>query len=106
MDELLEGHLAQEQIVRLLVSLRAKGEAVDELVAKDVKFEIYDNVMPGAPKQDDKGILRSPDPIKYGPSIAWFAIALIVRRLPIAWAGPSASGTATSSSRTASTPVV
>ena len=32
MDELLEGHLAQEQIVRLLVSLRAKGEAVDELV--------------------------------------------------------------------------
>jgi anthranilate phosphoribosyltransferase len=32
MDELLEGHLAQEQIVALLVSLRAKGEAVDELV--------------------------------------------------------------------------
>src|SRR6202045_3613502 len=31
-DELLEGHLAQQQIVGLLVSLRAKGEAVDELV--------------------------------------------------------------------------
>jgi anthranilate phosphoribosyltransferase len=32
MDELLEGHLAQEQIVGLLISLRAKGEAVAELV--------------------------------------------------------------------------
>ena len=32
MDELLEGRLAQEQIVALLTSLRAKGEAVDELV--------------------------------------------------------------------------
>src|SRR5580700_2425893 len=32
MDELLEGHLAQEQIVALLISLRDKGEAVDELV--------------------------------------------------------------------------
>jgi anthranilate phosphoribosyltransferase len=32
MDELLEGRMAQEQIVRLLVSLRAKGEAVAELV--------------------------------------------------------------------------
>src|SRR5260370_23239217 len=32
MDELLEGRLAQEQIVGLLISLRAKGEAVDELV--------------------------------------------------------------------------
>src|SRR5580700_4903868 len=32
MDELLEGRLAQEQIVALLVSLRAKGEAVEELV--------------------------------------------------------------------------
>src|SRR5437879_2481683 len=32
MDELLEGHLAQEQIVGLLTSLRAKGEAVEELV--------------------------------------------------------------------------
>jgi len=32
MDELLEGRLAQEQIVGLLTSLRAKGEAVDELV--------------------------------------------------------------------------
>ena len=32
MDELLEGHLAQEQIVGLLISLRDKGEAVQELV--------------------------------------------------------------------------
>jgi anthranilate phosphoribosyltransferase len=32
MDELLEGRLAQEQIVALLTSLRAKGEAVEELV--------------------------------------------------------------------------
>ena len=32
MGELLEGRLAQEQIVGLLVSLRAKGEAVEELV--------------------------------------------------------------------------
>src|SRR5437868_8211702 len=32
MDELLEGHLAQEQIVALLISLRTKGEAVEELV--------------------------------------------------------------------------
>jgi len=32
MNELLEGRLAQEQIVGLLVSLRAKGEAVEELV--------------------------------------------------------------------------
>jgi anthranilate phosphoribosyltransferase len=32
MDELLEGRLAQEQIVALLISLRDKGEAVEELV--------------------------------------------------------------------------
>ena len=32
MDELLEGRLAQEQIVGLLTSLRDKGEAVEELV--------------------------------------------------------------------------
>jgi len=32
MNELLEGRLAQEQIVNLLVALRAKGEAVEELV--------------------------------------------------------------------------
>src|ERR1700745_1206250 len=32
MDELLEGHLAQQQIVGLLISLRDKGEAVEELV--------------------------------------------------------------------------
>jgi predicted enzyme related to lactoylglutathione lyase len=45
--------------------------AVDELVEKGVVFEVYDNLFPGA-EQDEKGILRSPDPIKYGPSIAWF----------------------------------
>ena len=32
MDELLEGRLSQEQIVGLLISLRDKGEAVEELV--------------------------------------------------------------------------
>src|ERR1700730_1367270 len=32
MDELLEGRLAQEQIVGMLTSLRTKGEAVEELV--------------------------------------------------------------------------
>src|ERR1700680_4093036 len=32
MDELLEGRLAHEQIVNLLISLRTKGEAVEELV--------------------------------------------------------------------------
>lgn len=46
-------------------------EAVDELVSKDVRFEIYENLFPGA-KQDEKGILRSTDPITDGPSIAWF----------------------------------
>lgn len=45
-------------------------DAVDELVKKDVKFEMYDELFPGA-KQDKKGILRSPDPSK-GPTIAWF----------------------------------
>lgn len=45
--------------------------AVDDLVSKGVKFEIYDNVIPEA-EQDKKGILRSPDSTKYGPSIAWF----------------------------------
>ncbi len=45
--------------------------AVDDLVTKGVKFEIYDNLFPGA-EQDAKGILRSPDHEKYGPSIAWF----------------------------------
>lgn len=45
--------------------------AVDELVQKGVTFEIYQDVVPGA-KQDEKSILRSPDPAKYGPSIAWF----------------------------------
>ena len=32
MDELLEGRLAHQQIVNLLISLRTKGEAVEELV--------------------------------------------------------------------------
>lgn len=45
--------------------------AVDELGEKGVTFEVYNNLFPGA-EQDEKGILRSPDPIKYGPSIAWF----------------------------------
>ena len=45
--------------------------AVDELAEKGVSFEVYDNLFSGA-EQDEKGILRSPDPIKYGPSIAWF----------------------------------
>jgi catechol 2,3-dioxygenase-like lactoylglutathione lyase family enzyme len=42
--------------------------AVDELTAKGVKFEIYDN-MPG--KQDDKGIMRG-KAANQGPDIAWF----------------------------------
>ncbi len=32
MEELLEGRMAQADIVRLLTMLRAKGETVDELV--------------------------------------------------------------------------
>lgn len=46
-------------------------DAVDELIEKGVTMEIYDNLFPGA-EQDDRGILRSPDVAKYGPSIAWF----------------------------------
>jgi catechol 2,3-dioxygenase-like lactoylglutathione lyase family enzyme len=45
--------------------------AVDELTAKGVKFEIYETLFPGAPAQDNKGILRTEDPGD-GPSIAWF----------------------------------
>lgn len=45
--------------------------AVDELTEKGVAFEIYKDLIPGA-EQDEKGILRSPDFEKYGPSIAWF----------------------------------
>lgn len=45
--------------------------AVDEIAGKGVKFEKYDNLYTGA-NQDDKGIMRSPDTEKYGPSIAWF----------------------------------
>ena len=45
--------------------------AVDELKEKGVTFEIYTNLFPGA-EQDEKGIFRSTDPVKDGPSIAWF----------------------------------
>ena len=45
--------------------------AVDELITKDVQFEKYDNLFLGA-EQDERGVLHSPDPAKYGPSIAWF----------------------------------
>lgn len=45
--------------------------AVDELVHKGVGFERYPNLFSGA-EQDAKGIMRSPDTAKYGPSIAWF----------------------------------
>jgi catechol 2,3-dioxygenase-like lactoylglutathione lyase family enzyme len=44
--------------------------AVDELMGKDVKFIVYDELFPGA-KQDEKGILHSEKP-EDGPSIAWF----------------------------------
>ncbi len=47
-------------------------ETVDELRDRGVAFEIYKNLFENAPQQDEKGIIRSPDPIKYGPSIAWF----------------------------------
>jgi catechol 2,3-dioxygenase-like lactoylglutathione lyase family enzyme len=40
-------------------------EAVDELMAKGIKFERYDGF-----NQDSKGIARTTDPSK-GPSIAW-----------------------------------
>ena len=46
-------------------------EAVKELTDKGVKFELYDNLYDGA-QQEANGIMRSPDPAKYGPSIAWF----------------------------------
>lgn len=42
--------------------------AVDELVAKGVTFERYDN-LPGP--QDERGILRGKD-VGMGPNIAWF----------------------------------
>ena len=42
--------------------------AVDDLTAKGVKFEHYDNEWI---KTDEKGISRSDDPSK-GPTIAWF----------------------------------
>ncbi len=43
-------------------------KAVDELTAKGVHFERYDN-MPG--KQDERGVLRGKD-VGMGPNIAWF----------------------------------
>lgn len=43
-------------------------QAVDELTAKGVTFEHYDN-MPA--EQDEKGILRGKD-AERGPDIAWF----------------------------------
>lgn len=45
--------------------------AVDQLAASHVTMERYEQLFPGA-EQDDKGILRSPDVSKYGPTIAWF----------------------------------
>lgn len=44
-------------------------EAVDELVAKGVKFEHY--AMSGGPKTDEKGIARG-KATNMGPDIAWF----------------------------------
>lgn len=46
--------------------------AVDELREKGVSFEFYKNLFPGAPSQDEKGIMRTTDPATEGPSIAWF----------------------------------
>lgn len=46
-------------------------DAADELAKKGITFERYTALFPGA-KQDNKGILRSPDTTKYGPTIAWF----------------------------------
>ncbi len=46
-------------------------DAVDELTVKGVAFERYPNLFPGG-EQDEKGIMRSTDPITDGPSIAWF----------------------------------
>jgi len=53
-------------------------KAVDELTAKGVVFEKYDEEMPVDDqgntfqmKTDEKGILRSDSP-EHGPSIAWF----------------------------------
>ena len=40
--------------------------AVDDLIAKGVKFEMYDGM-----HQDEKGIARPTDPSQ-GPNIAWF----------------------------------
>lgn len=44
------------------------NEAVDDLVAKGVTFERYDN-MPG--EQDERGVMRGKD-VDMGSNIAWF----------------------------------
>ena len=43
-------------------------KGVDELTKAGVSMEHYEM---GEMKQDEKGIMRPPDP-KYGPAIAWF----------------------------------
>jgi catechol 2,3-dioxygenase-like lactoylglutathione lyase family enzyme len=43
-------------------------KAVDELIARGVQMEHYDE---GQMKTDEKGIARSPSP-EQGPTIAWF----------------------------------
>jgi catechol 2,3-dioxygenase-like lactoylglutathione lyase family enzyme len=46
--------------------------AMDELNAKGVNFEKYDNLnIPDAPAQDEKGVLRG-KAASMGPDIAWF----------------------------------
>ena len=44
--------------------------AVDELKEKGATFVFYKNLIPGA-EQDEKGIMRTTDPVTEGPSIAW-----------------------------------
>lgn len=50
----------------LNITVENIDEAVDELSAKGVEFEMYEGFT-----QDEKGIIRSDDPAN-GPSIAWF----------------------------------
>lgn len=44
------------------------NETIDQLVAKGVKFEVYDNL---PAKQDERGVLRG-KAANQGPDIAWF----------------------------------
>lgn len=44
------------------------NQAIDELAAKNVVFERYENL---PAEQDDRGILRGKD-VGMGPNIAWF----------------------------------